>query len=141
LIIRDVLTRLVAAGLLVVPWQALAAEGSSIHCGDLATGVEQKQCAETRYRKASEELREVYGRVLRHAADADTQSLPGAPDEKSRVVAISASQRNWEAYRDAECRGVVGRGDGSGRMVWVLGCLAEKASERARELNVPFDQR
>jgi uncharacterized protein YecT (DUF1311 family) len=128
--------------LLAVPWQARAADGSSGNCADLPTGLEQKQCAELRLRDASEELRSVYQRVLRQAADAGAQLPPsGSPGEPGPAVAISESQRTWEAYRDAECRGVVGRGGGSGRTVWVLGCLAEKTSARARELSVPFDRR
>ena len=59
----------------------------------------------------------------------------------SAAAAIAASQRAWEAYREAECRGVVGRGEGSGRMVWVFGCLTEKTRERIRELETPFYQR
>jgi uncharacterized protein YecT (DUF1311 family) len=129
-----------AAGLLVLSWQGHAADVAPMSCGDLPSGFEQKQCAELRYREASGRLREVCERVLRRAAGA--QSAPGAPDGKGRAVAISESQRAWEAYRDTECRGVVGRGSaGSGRMVWVLGCLAEKTDARVQELNEPFDQR
>jgi uncharacterized protein YecT (DUF1311 family) len=54
---------------------------------------------------------------------------------------VIESQQAREAYRDAECRGVVGRGGGSGTMVWVLGCLAEKVRARTQELEVPFEQR
>jgi uncharacterized protein YecT (DUF1311 family) len=136
---RYVVTCLAATGLLVMSLQGHASDGAPTSCGDLPSGFEQRQCAELRYREASGQLREVYERVLRRAADAP--SPPGAPDDKGRAVAISESQRAWEAYRDAECRGVVGRGAGSGRVVWVLGCLAEKAGARAQELNEPFDQR
>ena len=54
---------------------------------------------------------------------------------------LATSQAAWEAYRDAECRGLVGLGGGAGRQAWVYGCLAEKTFERMRELKVPFDQR
>jgi uncharacterized protein YecT (DUF1311 family) len=118
-----------AITLLIAPCPATADDRPSQNCGDLATGGEQKQCAETQFRKATDELKAAYGRVLERAAK---------PDGNAAVI---ASQQAWEAYRDAECRGVVGRGGGSGRMVWVLGCLTEKADARTRELNVPYDAR
>lgn len=78
--------------------------------------------------------------MLERASKADIRNPPST-NEKSWTVAVTESQRAWETYRDAECRGIVGRGGGSGRLVWVLGCLAEKAKARTKELNVPYDQR
>jgi uncharacterized protein YecT (DUF1311 family) len=131
---------ILTASLLLGPCLAQAEDRSSGTCGDLPTGSEQKQCAEIQYRKTADELKEVYGRVLERASSADIQSPP-SKDQKSWTAAVTESQRAWETYRDAECRGVVGRGGGSGRSVWVLGCLSEKAGQRTRELNVPYDQR
>jgi uncharacterized protein YecT (DUF1311 family) len=131
---------ILTASLLLGSCLAQAEDRSSGTCGDLPTGSEQKQCAEIQHRKTADELKEVYGRALERASNADIQNLP-SKDQKSWTAAVTESQRAWEIYRDAECRGVVGRGSGSGRMVWVLGCLAEKAEQRTRELNVPYDQR
>jgi uncharacterized protein YecT (DUF1311 family) len=128
------------ACLLMASCLARAEDPSSGNCGDLPTGSEQKQCAEIQYRKTADELKEVFGRVLERASKADIRNPPST-NEKSWTVAVTESQQAWETYRDAECRGIVGRGDGSGRLVWVLGCLTEKAKARTKELNVPYDQR
>jgi uncharacterized protein YecT (DUF1311 family) len=126
--------------LLIAPSLAQGEGAARQNCGELATGADQKQCAEMQYRKAADALREAYAGILRRAAQADAGSTP-VSGEKTWSVAVTESQQAWEVYRDAECRGVVGRGGGSGRMVWVWGCLAEKTNARIRELNVPFDQR
>jgi uncharacterized protein YecT (DUF1311 family) len=69
---------------------------------------------------------------------APTSGNQTAPNWSDAVV---ASQKAWQAYRDAECWGVVARPGGSGRLVWAYGCLAEKTLERIQELRVPFYQR
>ena len=84
-------------------------------------------------------MKQVHARVMERAAEADARTSNSG--DGGAAAAIAASQRAWEIYRDAECRDVVGRGGGSGRMVWEFGCLAEKTRERIRELNTPFDQR
>jgi uncharacterized protein YecT (DUF1311 family) len=121
------------AALLVWSTSSLAAESTAVRaCLDGMTGAEQKQCTEAVYRAATAELETLY----RRAVDAAL-----GPDVSGRATAITASQAAWEAYRDAECRGLVGLGGGSGRPPWIYGCLAEKTFERMRELKVPFDQR
>jgi uncharacterized protein YecT (DUF1311 family) len=104
---------------------------ANVNCGDLMTGGEQKICAEAQYRKAVIGLETAYAQALERASKG----------ERNRAASIAASQRAWEVYRDAECKGVVDSGEGSGRMVWLWGCLAEKTNARIIELNVPFDQR
>ena len=124
---------LCCAALLVLGAGPAFAESKSVRaCLDGMTGAEQKQCTEAVYHAAAAELETLY----RRAVDAALR-----PDMSGRAAAIAASQAAWEAYRDAECRGLVGLGGGSGRPVWVYGCLAEKTFERMRELRVPFDQR
>lgn len=121
------------AALLVLGARPVFAESKSVRaCLDGMTGAEQRQCTAAVYRAAAAELETLY----RRAVDAALR-----PDVSGRASAIAASQAAWEAYRDAECRGLVGLGGGSGRPVWVYGCLAEKTFERMRELKVPFDQR
>jgi uncharacterized protein YecT (DUF1311 family) len=130
------MTRRVAlccAALLVLAARPVFAQSNAVRaCLDGMTGAEQKQCTEAVYRAATAQLETLY----RGAVDAALR-----PDVSGRAAAIAASQAAWEAYRDAECRGLVGLGGGSGRSVWVYGCLAEKTFERMRELKVPFDQR
>ena len=104
---------------------------ANVNCGDLMTGGEQKMCAEAQYRKAVIGLETAYAQALERASKG----------ERKRAASIAASQRAWAVYRDAECKGVVDSGEGSGRMVWLWGCLAEKTNARILELNVPYDQR
>ena len=111
-------------------------------CLDLVSTLEQRECAHDLFRSASAELDEVYRRAIDQAASIE-QTVPSRsePVTLSRPEAIMASEKAWEAYRDAECWGVVGRPGGSGRLVWAYGCLAEKTLERIEEIKVPFDQR
>ncbi len=118
---------------------ARADDADLAQCLNAPTGSEQKQCTQALFQSAVEEMKQVHARVMEKAAEADARNA-GAGDGGA-AAAIAASQRAWEVYRDAECRDVVGRGGGSGRMVWVFGCLAEKTRERIRDLNTPFDQR
>jgi len=108
-------------------------------CLNSPTGSEQKRCTLALYQGAAEEMKLTLAGVLQRAAEYDAP-MPGSTDG-GLAAAISASQRAFEAYRDAECNGVVGRGEGSGRMVWVQACLAEMTRERIHELRVPFYQR
>ena len=130
---------LLAAILLMASSFAQAEDADLAQCLNAPTGSEQKQCTQALFRSAVEEMKRLHTRVMEKAAETDARNA-GAGDS-SAAAAIAASQRAWEIYRDAECRGVVGRGGGSSGMVWVFGCLAEKTRERMRELNSPFYQR
>jgi uncharacterized protein YecT (DUF1311 family) len=122
-----------------MPSLARADDAELVQCLDSPTGGEQKQCTQALFQNAAEEMKQAYAGAMEKAAEADARNS-GSGDGSSSA-AISESQRAWETYRDAECRDVVGRGGGSGRMVWVFGCLAEKTRDRIRELNTSFDQR
>jgi uncharacterized protein YecT (DUF1311 family) len=112
------------------------------NCRDLIANSEQKKCVEAQYRKAVVGLEAAYARALERASKVDAQrALKAGAGEKNWAAAVAESQHAWEIYRDAECNGVVGSGGGSGRIVWVWGCLVEKTSARIIELNTPFDQR
>lgn len=130
---------LLTAVLSIAPSFAHADDADLIRCLNAPTGSEQKQCTQALFQDTAEQMKQTYGGVLEKAAEADARNA-GSGDG-GVAAAIAASQRAWEIYRDAECRDVVGRGGGSGRMVWVFGCLAEKTRERIRELKVPFYQR
>lgn len=109
-------------------------------CANLLTTGEQKECAEAEYKSSGKDVDAAYVAAVERVRRAEA-STPGNPADKRWAAAVAESQRAWEIYRDAECRGVVGHGEGSGRMVLVLGCLAEKNRERTRELKVPYYQR
>jgi uncharacterized protein YecT (DUF1311 family) len=130
----------IAALVLIAPCPVGAESNASADCSALITGAEQKECAELAFRTSADELKDAYRRVLERSMKADG-SMPNGSGEKNWTAVVTKSQQAWENYRDAECWGVVGLGEGSGRMVWVWGCLAEKNKERIRELNVPFYQR
>lgn len=130
---------LFAVTLSMAPSSAHAEDAQLVACLNSPTGREQKQCAQALFQNAAEEMKKAVAGALQKAAELDART-PGSADG-GLAAAISASQRAFEAYRDAECSGVIGRGEGSGRIVWVQGCLAEKTRERIRELRVPFYQR
>jgi uncharacterized protein YecT (DUF1311 family) len=130
---------LLTATLSMAPSLARADDADLVRCINAPTGSEQKQCTQVLSQNAEDEMNKTYAGVLEKAAEADARTS-GSGDGSSSVV-LSESQRAWEVYRDAECKGVVGRGGGSGSMVWVFGCLAEKTRERIRELKAPFYQR
>jgi uncharacterized protein YecT (DUF1311 family) len=130
---------LFAAALSMAPALAQAEDADLVQCLNAPTGSEQKQCTQALFQNAVEEMKKVHARVTEKAAEADARNSGSGDGGAS--AAIAASQHAWEVYRDAECRDVVGRGGGSGRMVWVFGCLAGKTRERIRELNTPFYQR
>ena len=122
-----------------MPSLTQADDADLVQCLNAPTGSEQKQCTQALFQNAADEMKKAYAGVMEKAAEADARN--SGSGDGSAAVAIAESQRAWEIYRDAECRGVVGRGSGSGRMVWVFGCLAEKTRERIRDLNAPFYQR
>jgi len=114
---------------------AVATNAAVQACLDRSRGGEQKSCMEAIHRAARAELDAAYRGVLEAARKLDKDSF-------SESSAIEASQKAWEAYRDAECGGRIGGGGwGSGTAVMVMGCYAEKNYERVQELKVPFDQR
>jgi uncharacterized protein YecT (DUF1311 family) len=123
----------------MAPSLAQAEDGDLVRCLNAPTGSEQKQCTLALFQNAAEEIRKVYAGVLEKAAEADART--SSSGDGSLSAAIAASQRAWEIYRDTECRDVIGRGGGSGRTVWMFGCLAEKTRERIRELSAPYYQR
>ena len=127
--------RLACLAILLTSTPAGATNQAVQACLNKMTGGEQKQCTERLYRSASDKLDAVYRSVLDRASRSGKDGGPG------QAAAITASQKAWQAYRDAECNGVVGDGDGSGSQVWRFGCLAEKTFERIQELQTPFYQR
>jgi uncharacterized protein YecT (DUF1311 family) len=100
-------------------------------CFEKLTGGEQKSCMAEVQRAARAELDATLRAALETAPHSDT----------SRAAAIEATQKAWQAYRDAEC-GMIGGGTrGSGTVIMAMGCFADKDYERIRELKVPFERR
>lgn len=132
------------AALLLLAIGPAAADNARVKaCFELRSNAEQRDCAQALYRDASKQLDKIVRRKL-DEADASDKALPrfgAVPQTQSFHDAIAASQKAWEAYRDAECWGVVGRPGGSGSFTWGFACAAEKTLERIEELKVPFYQR
>jgi uncharacterized protein YecT (DUF1311 family) len=124
--------------LVSVPYVAGADSTRFAECANLLSTGAQKECAEAAFKTSETEMQAAYEAAVERAAKAGT---PADPAAKGWAATLRKSQLAWQAYRDAECRGFVGYGEGSGRMVWVLGCHAEKNRERTQELQVPFYQR
>jgi uncharacterized protein YecT (DUF1311 family) len=141
---EKLILRTLAIALLLLAANPAAADNARVKaCFDLSSNAEQRDCAQALYRDASKELDEIVRRKL-EAAEASDKAPPQfgtVPQEQSFHDAIAASQKAWEAYRDAECWGVVGRPGGSGSFTWGFGCAAEKTLERIEEVRVPFYQR
>ena len=104
---------------------AVAMDADVEACMDKLTTYDQRACADALYRTASEQLEE----VVRRATQRTTLE---------HAASIRNSQAAWEAYRNAECNGVVGRPGGTGARAWALGCLTEKTRDRIKEVDVPF---
>ena len=128
--------RLIGAALGMMAASPAAATDAAVQaCFDKMTGGEQKLCMAAVQRAAKAELGFVYHDALAAARKLDSSS-------SSPAFAIETSEKAWEAYRDAECGGVVRGGAwSSGTAVMVMGCYAEKTYERIRELKAPFYQR
>ena len=133
-----------AIALLLLAASPAAADNARVKgCFDLRSNAEQRDCAQVLYRDATKELDELVRRKL-DEADTSDKAPPrfgDVPQKQSFHDAIAASQKAWEAYRDAECWGVAGRPGGSGSLTWGFGCAAEKTLERIEEVKVPFYQR
>lgn len=115
-----------------------AAESAVKACLDLPSNSEQRRCLQELYRTASAKLDEALLRAIERASEFDARHLP-AEGTPSLTTAIRKSQSSWQAYRDAECWGVVGyyrppNDRPSGALPWVWSCLAEKTLQRIREL-------
>ncbi len=137
-------TIVASAALLLLAIGPAAADNVRVKaCFDLRSNTEQRDCAQALYRDASKQFDEIFRRKL-DEADASDKAPPrfgAVPQTQSLHAAIAASQKAWEAYRDAECWGVVGRPGGSGSFTWGFACAAEKTLERIEEVKVPFYQR
>ena len=125
-----------AIALLLLAAGPAAADNAPVKaCLALNSNAEERDCAQALYREASKELDEIVRRKLDEAGASDNAPprFGAVPQKQSFHDAIAASQKAWEAYRDAECWGVVGRPGGSGSFTWGFGCAAEKTLERIEE--------
>lgn len=121
---------------------AAAAERAEVKaCFELKSNAEQRDCAQHVYRSVSAKLEQVFQNELARAAMPPGDGIKfGAVNPAKRVEAMNKSQSAWQAYRDAECWGVVGSGGGTGTPTWAYVCLIEKSLQRIEELTVPIEK-
>jgi uncharacterized protein YecT (DUF1311 family) len=131
-----------AAVLLLVRAGPAGAEGDPVKaCFEVLSNAGQRECLQQLYRTASARLDEALVRAIARAGDFDAKHPP-AEGSPSLTTAISKSQSSWQAYRDAECWGVVGyhrtpNERPAAALPWAWSCLAEKTLQRIRELDAP----
>ena len=127
---KSVSARVCGAVLLLAHAEPATAESEPVKaCFDLPSNSGQRECLQELYRTKSARLDE----VLRAATTRASKMEAAA----NLATAIGKSQIAWQAYRDAECWGVVGHDRGSAARPWVWSCLVEKTLQRIRELEVP----
>jgi uncharacterized protein YecT (DUF1311 family) len=126
---RSVRAHVCVAVLLLVRVTPAAAESEPVKaCFDRLSNSGQRECLQELYRTTSARLDEVLRGAIERAS-----KLEATPH---LAPAISKSQIAWQAYRDAECWGVVGYDHGSAARPWVWSCLVEKTLQRIKELEV-----
>jgi uncharacterized protein YecT (DUF1311 family) len=101
----------------------VAAPAFATDCAD-QTQLGLDKCADAAFRRADRALNDAYQTVLRRLGDdAHKKSL------------ITASQRAWIAFRDAECKFAVSSTEnGTIYPMEDLLCLEEKTQKRAKEI-------
>ena len=109
-------------------------------CFDLRSNAEQRDCVQKLYRAVSADLERVFQSEVARASKPPEGIRFGAADPVKVVEAMNKSQSAWQAYRDAECWGVVGSGGGTGSPTWGFVCALEKTKERIQELMVPIEK-
>lgn len=70
-----------------------ATTAHAVDCADASNQGDMNQCADQEYKAADKELNTLYQQI--------TQRLKGNPDASKLLV---GAQRNWVAFRDAECK-------------------------------------
>lgn len=127
--------------LLIVVNSAVAQTDEVKACFDLRSNAEQRDCVQKLYRGIAAELERVFQDELARVSQPPGEGIKfGAADPVKLADALTKSQSAWQAYRDAECWGVVGSGGGTGSATWAFVCLIEKTKERMRELTVPIEK-
>jgi len=104
-----------------------------IDCDNAMSTIEMNYCAELDYDRADKALNEVYQDALDVIQTSDN---PEPYDAETWETAYRQAQRDWIAFRDAECRGLVPMewSGGTGTTVAVLSCLTEMTESRTETL-------
>ena len=116
------MTRILALLLLA----GTAAPALALDCKTASDQTSLNQCADKDFKAADSELNAVYGQVTGRLVNA------AAPDAKGL---LTTAQRNWVAFRDAECAFQSSDSEGgSMHPMVVLGCQTGLTRKRIGEL-------
>ena len=107
--------------------------GTAVDCAKAFSTLEINDCAEQEFKRADARLNAAYKAML---ARIDTGTDFDAKTKAGLRTAVQDAQRKWLAFRDADCKGAVGREwtGGTGQTYAVYSCLTEKTVARVRDL-------
>ena len=110
-----------------------------IDCANPADTATENQCADMDFQKADKELNALWPKVKAWAEQSDADSDSDVKHYYSNT--LLNAQRNWLAYRDAEClmAGLVMHG-GSGEGPIIGGCRASLTEQRVKDLKEMLPQ-
>ncbi len=94
-------------------------------CNEQPTTIAIADCIQNRTKFWDARLNQAYKAVVTMFQD---------PEIKGRLASLQAAQREWIKYRDANCIGYYGSGQGTIRQIEVANCLLDMTQNRAIEL-------
>jgi uncharacterized protein YecT (DUF1311 family) len=121
-------------------WSPLQAAPAKPACEDAGSTPEIQACIDRLLKAADAELNRVYQAAMRSIDKADHLN---AEQRKGWKAALQKAQRQWIAFRDADCGEPVGYEwfGGTGMGAAVLGCKLTKTEARIAELRQRYEQR
>ncbi|MGB0682618.1 MAG: lysozyme inhibitor LprI family protein [Magnetovibrionaceae bacterium] len=110
-------------------------QAEEVDCLTAISTVELTYCSEKIFQAADRALNETYRQVL-GSIDAQPDDLAERYDKATWRENLTAAQRNWNTFRDADCKGLVPMEwqGGTGTSSAVLSCMARKTDIRERDL-------
>ncbi|MEE9986485.1 MAG: lysozyme inhibitor LprI family protein [Agrobacterium pusense] len=108
------------------------------NCKEPQTQADMTICAGKDYERADKKLNVEYQKLRKLLTERDKAA---DADGKGATDALVTAQRNWVAFRDANCAlsGFQARG-GSMEPMLISSCLADMSGKRAEELKALTDQ-
>ena len=124
---RGVSALLILAGAILV-WPVAAAEHwtpDRNRCNEQPTTLAIVDCIDGRTKLWDNRLNQAYKALTTMLQD---------PEMRDQLAPLQTAQREWVKYRDANCIGYYGSGQGTIRRIKVAGCLLQMTQDRAIEL-------
>jgi uncharacterized protein YecT (DUF1311 family) len=104
-------------------------------CDNATSQVESTDCADLAFNKADAELNSIYGELSAAYKKLDVVTKKEQPDYDLARPALVSAQKNWIAFRDAECdlEGLGPQG-GTARPMVIAQCLERLTLDRIKQL-------